>query len=177
MKSVALALCVVILSVGQVSATLLNFVTDDPELGLTAMIETHIPVYFEPTSNPSGGVYECSFSLGSEAVPVRTFDAIGIGIWTIDDLIVYVGGSVSTDELYGYVELGELNGSVFFGTPYMMLFQEETWSREGLFGHGITGSWEVVHETAPVPEPTTMLLFGTGIAGLIGTRIRRGKKT
>jgi len=29
---------------------------------------------------------------------------------------------------------------------------------------------------ASVPEPTTMLLFGTGLAGLAGSRIRRKKK-
>jgi hypothetical protein len=29
--------------------------------------------------------------------------------------------------------------------------------------------------SSPVPEPTTMLLFGTGIAGLIGNRVRRKK--
>jgi len=31
-------------------------------------------------------------------------------------------------------------------------------------------------DVAPVPEPTTMLLLGTGIAGLAGSRIRRKKK-
>ena len=37
------------------------------------------------------------------------------------------------------------------------------------------GAW-VVADAAPVPEPTTMLLFGTGLVGLVGSRLRKKKK-
>ncbi len=45
---------------------------------------------------------------------------------------------------------------------------------EGHESRWITGSLHYnSNSTAPVPEPATMLLFGTGLAGLLGTRLRK----
>ena len=40
----------------------------------------------------------------------------------------------------------------------------------------VFGISEIRYETEPVPEPASILLFGTGMAGLAGSRIRRKKK-
>lgn len=42
-------------------------------------------------------------------------------------------------------------------------------------GYGLAIRSGQVATTAPVPEPTTMLLFGTGLAGLVGSRVRKKK--
>jgi hypothetical protein len=38
-------------------------------------------------------------------------------------------------------------------------------------------TWELASNGAPVPEPATMLLFGTGLATLFGTAWRKNKRT
>ncbi len=42
-----------------------------------------------------------------------------------------------------------------------------------LYPNGTSAQSQLIGEQAPVPEPTTMLLFGTGIAGLAGVARRR----
>lgn len=48
----------------------------------------------------------------------------------------------------------------------------DTTHNDFVFGHNM----ELENYSAPVPEPATMLLFGTGIAGLLFTRIRKKRK-
>jgi PEP-CTERM motif len=43
-------------------------------------------------------------------------------------------------------------------------------------GSTLTSLTANVNIQQPVPEPTTMLLFGTGVIGLVGSRLRRKKK-
>jgi hypothetical protein len=59
-----------------------------------------------------------------------------------------------------------LGGGAGPGSQYFEVYDGLNWS---VSEDGVTGG-------APVPEPATMLLFGTGLAGLLGTGIRRKLK-
>ena len=49
-----------------------------------------------------------------------------------------------------------------------------------IFSDAFDADWESFLRadltSAPIPEPITILLFGTGVVGLVGSRLRRKKK-
>ena len=74
----------------------------------------------------------------------------------------------------------------FFGNPGLGFGSGNTFQSLTLDGSNVVGSPLFVAEstltasakngTAPIPEPSTMLLFGTGLVGLIGLRYWKGVK-
>ncbi len=51
-------------------------------------------------------------------------------------------------------------------------FPDDTWVGRGWFDAHGTNDWLVIGEPVPMPEPTTLLLFGTGL-GVAAYRRRR----
>ena len=66
------------------------------------------------------------------------------------------------------VNFAWLGGETGPGSQYFEVYDGLTWS---VLEDGFTST-----VAAPVPEPATMLLFGTGIASLIGSGIRKKSK-
>lgn len=76
--------------------------------------------------------------------------------------IYYVGLSAATRALPG--------SSYATADPYIQILNDEDGAYQLNFSPGIGNNPD---PTAPVPEPTTMLLFGTGIIGIVGSRRRK----
>ena len=72
--------------------------------------------------------------------------------------------------------LFDLQANLYLSDVYEQLASGEL--RIGIHVQGFDsgGSESFINDPEPVPEPTTMLLFGTGIAGLVGSKIRKKKK-
>ncbi len=118
----------------------------------TALIDPLFALYSVGRSNmPVDYTFNQSFTLLSE----------GSGHWG-DGSFVISGNTITGSEGHGVLQF---NGSV----------SSISWDNTvAEYHHGFAiGAQET---TNPVPEPATMLLFGTGLVGLAGSRLRKMKK-
>ncbi len=105
--------------------------------------------------------------------------------WRIDGL-----GDIAPDQAYLFNDsFGHVNFNFFNGlTPgmeskfFFLDTMETSYNSSLLFDltnigqTEISGLYQGYAPGSPVPEPATMLLFGTGLASLVGSRLRKKKK-
>lgn len=102
------------------------------------------------------------------------------GSYYITPSMVWDAGTEINDEAYGSV--GALGG----GNGGLDEFATITLNHPGILGIGgidgipafrdWTGGDVALITVSPIPEPATMLLFGSGLAGLAGARLKRRKR-
>ena len=79
-------------------------------------------------------------------------------------------------EAWSYTNWGSGEPNNSGGEAYLYMDERYAWGwNDYTNAGGYYNPQGYISETAPVPEPATMLLFGTGIAGLVGGRLRKKK--
>jgi hypothetical protein len=81
---------------------------------------------------------------------------------------------VTEEEIWFSLSMNSPNDSFSWEGQLAIDWMEFGYEGTRLIDDGGTGGGG--DPTAPVPEPVTMLLFGTGLVGLIGSRICKNRK-
>ena len=122
-------------------------------------------VYIDPNLNEHDDWGECSLSL-------RLGDSSGFGRWNLTPSFIWNIISLGVDS----------NTLTYFQTITEDLDAKHVWDLSSMsFGFGVGSGLDfsgsgTIDSVTVVPEPATMLLFCTGLAGLAGTRLRRKAK-
>ncbi len=166
------------------NALVMTFSQDTPDSVVLTIDATNIPtnlgkitdVWFNVDSSLTFTDLTFTYFSGVETKKIQAAGNVsGAGTFDID--FSYDPSGSLGDFYYGEKSVYKISLNHAGSLPYTAFADTSTEGYSALFKMNVTGTSQSGHygPTDPVPEPATMLLFGTGIVGLAGALKRKRK--